>query len=141
MAPTFGGRRGDVDDAAPFPLHHAGQAELGGAIGARQIDIDDSVPKRVGMIDHAVPGRGAGGIDQDVDLAMAFQHRPEEVINRFERSDIERQGRRPHAAGRDLLPRPLHLFRRQQIDGLLLHHLRPLAFHQRADGDLGACFP
>ncbi|HKF64439.1 MAG TPA: hypothetical protein VKB42_23915 [Dongiaceae bacterium] len=92
------------------------------------------------MIDHAVPGRGSGGIDQDVDLAMAFQHRPEEALHRSERSNIERQGGRPHAAGLDFLRRLLHLLRREQIDGLFLHHLRPPAFHQRADGDLGACF-
>ena len=76
-----GRRRGDVDDAAPPPLDHSGQAELDGAVGAVEVDVEHLLPQGVGVADDGLLGRDAGGVGQDVDLAEGLDGRIEERLD------------------------------------------------------------
>ena len=68
-------RRGDVDDAAPFALLHAGHRGADGVERRREVDRDDRVP----FLDREILDIGdmldAGIVHQDVDRAEALFRR------------------------------------------------------------------
>ena len=62
----------DVDDAAPFSLHHAGQGCVSQLAHAHEVERHRFVPFAVGRIDVDMSFAAARAVDKNIDCAHGF---------------------------------------------------------------------
>ena len=127
--------RADIDDAAPAGGQHRRQAAPGGAIGARQIDVQHRRPGVVPSLGHQLLGADPGRVHQYADGPERLHGGTVKRLYGFIAAQIEGREKAARAHSLDLRLGLAHLLLRGPGG---IGDADTGGFRKGADGDIGS---
>ena len=87
--------RGEVDDAPPAGLHHAGRHPMGDAVGAVEVGVEHPPPLVGAHAEEQAVVGDARAVDEDGDGTEPVLDGADAAVHRVDVGDVERDGEAP----------------------------------------------